>query len=277
MDVAAANARWSAAFVDQLARAGVRDACACPGSRSTPLAIALAEHPGIKLWMHLDERSASFFALGMAKYDGRPVALLCTSGSAAANFFPAVVEARYSRVPLLVLTADRPHELRDSGAPQTIDQLRLYGVHAKWFVEMALPENTETALRYARMIAARAAAVARTVPAGPVHLNFPFREPFIPTGETPIDGAAAQSPHVVAHASVPAPAENAVAELAAERLRARAYRLRPEQRTRLRAGGGSTRRRPGISDSGRSVVAGALRAARPPNGDRQLRCPAASG
>src|SRR6185437_16674104 len=125
---------------------------ACPGSRSTPLALALAEHRAIKLWMHLDERSAAFFALGMAKFARRPVALLCTSGSAAANFFPAVVEAHYSRIPLLVLTADRPHELRDTGAPQTIDQLRLYGAHAKWFVEMALPESTETSLRYARTV-----------------------------------------------------------------------------------------------------------------------------
>ena len=160
MDIGAANARWSAAFVDELVRAGVRDACACPGSRSTPLALALAQHPELKLWMHLDERSASFFALGMAKYQRRPVAILCTSGSAAANFMPAVVEAHYARVPMVVLTADRPHELRDTGAPQTIDQLRLYGSHAKWFVEMALPEATPQALRYARAIAGRAVAEA---------------------------------------------------------------------------------------------------------------------
>lgn len=180
MDVAAANARWSAAFVDELARAGVREVCVCPGSRSTPLAIAFAQHPTIRVWMHLDERSSSFFALGMAKYGRGPVAMLCTSGSAAANFMPAVVEAYYSRVPLVVMTADRPHELRDTGAPQTIDQLRLYGAYAKWFVEMALPDNTGPALQYARTIAARAVAEAAAVPAGPVHLNFPLREPFIP-------------------------------------------------------------------------------------------------
>ncbi len=217
MDVAAANARWSAAFVDELARAGVRDACACPGSRSTPLALALAQHPRIKLWMHLDERSASFFALGMAKYQRRAVALLCTSGSAAANFMPAVVEAHYARVPLLVLTADRPHELRDTGAPQTIDQLRLYGAHAKWFVEMALPEATAQALRYARAIACRAAAEALAIPAGPVHLNFPFREPFVGGGGDEQQSVAdrAESPYLTVDSVIAAPPDAAVANLAA--------------------------------------------------------------
>ena len=180
MEIAAANARWSAAFVDELARTGVRDVCVCPGSRSTPLALALARHPGIRVWMHLDERSASFFALGMAKYNRHLVGLLCTSGSAAANFMPAIVEAHYSRVPLLVMTADRPHELRDTGAPQTIDQLRLYGAHVKWFVEMALPEGSPQALRYARPSRRARLREAAAVPAGPVHLNFPFREPLCP-------------------------------------------------------------------------------------------------
>jgi len=219
VEIAAANARWSAAFVDELARAGVREVCVCPGSRSTPLAIALARHPGIKLWMHLDERSASFFALGMAKYSRRPVGLLCTSGSAAANFMPAIVEAHYSRVPLLVMTADRPHELRDTGAPQTIDQLRLYGVHAKWFVEMALPEASPQALRYARTIAARAAAQAAAVPAGPVHLNFPFREPFIPGHPDdlePIREPSGSQPHIAVDLGVLSPSDDAVDAVAAE-------------------------------------------------------------
>ncbi len=168
------------AFVDALARAGVTDVAACPGSRSTPLAMLIRAHPALRLWMHLDERSAAYFALGMAKAARRPVALLATSGTAAVNFAPAVAEARYGRVPLVVLTADRPPELREVGAPQTIDQANLYGSHAKWWVEMPLPEATEEAARYARLVASRAAATAREAPAGPVHINFPFREPLIP-------------------------------------------------------------------------------------------------
>src|SRR5579875_3122851 len=168
------------AFIDELQRAGTRHVVICPGSRSTPLAMTCAEHPALHTWMHVDERSAAFFALGMAKRLREPVALVCTSGTAAANFLPAIVEAKLSRVPLLVLTADRPHELREDGAPQSIDQNRLYGTHVKWFVEMMLPEATNTALRYMRTLADRATALARAVPAGPVHLNFPFREPLTP-------------------------------------------------------------------------------------------------
>ena len=168
------------AFIDEMRRAGVQHVVICPGSRSTPLAMACASQPGLRVWMQLDERSAAFFALGMAKRSGQTVALLCTSGTAAANFFPAIVEAKLSHVPLLILTADRPHELRDNGAPQTIDQNRLYGVHVKWFVEMALPEATNAALRYARTLADRAVASTLAVPVGPVHLNFPLREPLTP-------------------------------------------------------------------------------------------------
>lgn len=168
------------AFVDELARAGLRHVCICPGSRSTPLAMLFADHPNVRVWMHVDERSAGFFALGLAKAIGEPVALVATSGSAVTNFMPAVVEAFFGRVPLLLLTADRPHEHRDIGSNQTIDQVRLYGTHVKWFVDMALPETDETMVRYARTVATRAMATARAVPAGPVHLNFPFREPLIP-------------------------------------------------------------------------------------------------
>ena len=183
------------AFVDELARAGVRNVCIAPGSRSTPLAMMIARHPDIKVWLNLDERSNSFFALGMAKASREPVAILCSSGTATANFFPAVAEARLGRVPLIVLTADRPPELRDVGAPQTIDQIRLYGAHPKWSVEVALPEATPDLLRYARTLAGRAAATARAEPAGPVHLNFPFREPLVPMPlDEPVDLVAHADP-----------------------------------------------------------------------------------
>ncbi|MFN8417816.1 MAG: 2-succinyl-5-enolpyruvyl-6-hydroxy-3-cyclohexene-1-carboxylic-acid synthase [Anaerolineae bacterium] len=165
-------------------RCGMRHVVVCPGSRSTPLALMFArryaEQQDIRLWMHVDERSAAFFALGMAKYSGQAVALVCTSGTAVANFMPAVVEAHYARVPLLVLTADRPPELREIGAPQTIDQGRLYGAHAKWYAELPIPEASADMLRYVRATANRAVAEAVGSPAGPVHLNFPFREPLVP-------------------------------------------------------------------------------------------------
>lgn len=168
------------AFVDELRRSGLHHAVICPGSRSTPLALVFASNPAIRCWMHIDERSAAFFALGMAKRLGQPVVLLCTSGTAAANFLPAIAEAHLTHVPLLVLTSDRPPELRDDGAPQAIDQNRLYGTHAKWYVETALPEASNQALRYIRTLACRAFAQAGLVPAGPVHLNMPFREPLTP-------------------------------------------------------------------------------------------------
>lgn len=171
---------YIAAFIDELAKNGVKDVVVSPGSRSTPLAIVMAEHPAMRVHMNIDERSAAFFALGMAKAKRRPVALLCTSGTAVANYFPAVVEAHCSRVPLIVITADRPHELRDVGAPQAIDQLNIYGKYTKWFVEMALPEKTPDMLRYARTMAAKAAGTAISAPSGPVHLNFPLREPLVP-------------------------------------------------------------------------------------------------
>ncbi len=168
------------AFVDELSRAGVQHVVICPGSRSTPLAMAFAAQTDMHAWMHVDERSAAFFALGMAKRLHRAVAVVCTSGTAAANFLPAIVEANLSHVPLLILTADRPHELRDNGAPQSIDQNRLYGSYTKWFVDVALPEATNEALHYIRTLAGRTVALTQAVPAGPVHLNFPFREPLVP-------------------------------------------------------------------------------------------------
>ncbi|MDR7416777.1 MAG: 2-succinyl-5-enolpyruvyl-6-hydroxy-3-cyclohexene-1-carboxylic-acid synthase [Armatimonadota bacterium] len=179
------------AFLDELVQGGVRHLCLCPGSRSTPLALEAARHPLLRVWVHLDERSCAFFALGMAKALRSPVALLSTSGTAAANFLPAVVEARYGYVPLVVLTADRPHELRDCGANQTIDQVHLYGRHAKWFVELPIPEATPAALRYARSVAARCVEQATAPPPGPVHVNVPLREPLVPA---PAEGRGEGSP-----------------------------------------------------------------------------------
>lgn len=200
MSVQQAAHAYVGAFVEEMARAGVEHVCICPGSRSTPLAMLCADHPRLRVWMHIDERSAAFFALGMAKATGRPVALVATSGTAVVNFMPAVVEAFFSRVPLLVLTADRPPELRDVGTNQTIDQVRLYGTHVKWFVDMPLPEMSDTMVRYARMAATRAVATSLAAPAGPVHLNFPLREPLIPR---PATTAATDATLSVTAASAP--------------------------------------------------------------------------
>ena len=201
------------AFVDQLAGAGVRHVCACPGSRSTPLAVKLAEHPGIRLWMHLDERSAAYFGLGLARALRQPVALLATSGTAAANFMPAVVEASLARVPMVVLTADRPHELRDNGAPQTIDQLRLYGEYARWFFDLPEPELSAEQLRLVRAVAARAVGSATAEPAGPVHVNWPFREPLVPVASfASLDGYVAEAEVQVRNARL-APGQDLVSAL----------------------------------------------------------------
>ncbi|HKY97826.1 MAG TPA: 2-succinyl-5-enolpyruvyl-6-hydroxy-3-cyclohexene-1-carboxylic-acid synthase [Gemmatimonadaceae bacterium] len=192
-DLAQTSLEYAAAFVEEMRRSGVRNVCVSPGSRSTPLALAIASNPELKTWIHIDERCSAFFALGIARASNEPVAIVCTSGTAAANFFPAIVEARSAGVPLLVLTADRPPELRDVGAAQTIDQNRLYGAHAKWFVEVALPEPSPGMKRYVRTLASRAVAVATESPAGPVHLNFPFREPLVPSSPDAIQDAEARA------------------------------------------------------------------------------------
>lgn len=172
-----------ALLVDELARAGVRDVCVSPGSRSAPLVSALVAHGRLRLWSHVDERSGGFFALGLARAARTPVAIVCTSGTAVANLLPAVVEAFHARVPLVVLTADRPPELRDCGAGQTIDQLGIFGSHVRWFCELGTPDTTLAAVRHARAVACRAVATARGdagAPAGPVHVNLPLREPLDP-------------------------------------------------------------------------------------------------
>jgi 2-succinyl-5-enolpyruvyl-6-hydroxy-3-cyclohexene-1-carboxylate synthase len=185
LDQGVANLDLAYALVDHLATSGMRNAVICPGSRSTPIAVSLASHAGIDSWVLVDERAAAFFALGMARQLSAPVAVLSTSGTAAANILPAVVEARLSRIPLIVLTADRPPELRDWGAAQTIDQIQLFGSHVKWFVDMPIPDADDALVRHARATAARAVQTARSHPAGPVHLNLPFREPLLPADLRP--------------------------------------------------------------------------------------------
>lgn len=179
------NTVYANTFIDALVAAGLTRFCIAPGSRHTPLVLALARHRHeIELYSLLDERSAAFFALGLAIGSGEPAAIVCTSGSAAANFFPAIIEAHQSRLPLLVLTADRPHELRDSGANQTIDQIKLYGDYADLFVDAPLPQADPPplVLRHLRTLAARACATAQ-YRQGVVHINLPFRKPFEPTAE----------------------------------------------------------------------------------------------
>src|SRR5262245_3615368 len=184
MDPTNANTALASAFVEELARGGVRQAVVSPGSRSTPLAVALWRQPEIEVSVILDERSAAFFALGAAQAAGAPVAMLCTSGSAAANYHPAICEADESALPLIALTADRPPELRGIGAGQTIDQLKLYGDAVRWFCEVGTHAADDDGLLHYRSTACRAFAAARGEPRpGPVHLNFPFREPLAPLPE----------------------------------------------------------------------------------------------
>src|SRR4051812_43834160 len=177
-------------FVDELARFGMSHAVTCPGSRNAPLALTLAAHPQINAVSVVDERSAGFVALGIAKEIGGdiPVAVTTTSGTAAANLLPAVVEAHEAAIPLIVLTADRPPELREVGAGQAVDQIKLYGSFAKWFVEVGNHPPGRTAAIHHRQLGCRAAAVATSGRPGPVHLNFPLREPLAPRPGHGLDG-----------------------------------------------------------------------------------------
>src|SRR5438093_3858775 len=207
MDVAQS---FAATFVDELAVQGVEYACVSPGSRSAPIAMALQRHPKTNVFMQIDERSGSFFGVGLAKATGKPVVLLSTSGTAAAEFHPAVVEAFHSRTPLIVLTADRPPELRDVGANQAIDQQRLFGTAVRWFFDPGPPVEAPNAARLGRRLAARAYAEALN---GPVHLNLPFREPLVPPpGQVP--SPLGESPQSMTAGRI-APTSQQVSSLAA--------------------------------------------------------------
>jgi 2-succinyl-5-enolpyruvyl-6-hydroxy-3-cyclohexene-1-carboxylate synthase len=198
------------AFCDELARCGMEHACTSPGSRCTPIVMSLAAEPRIRCWSHLDERCAGFFAIGAAKASRRPVAVTCTSGTAAANLAPAVNEARYARVALIVLTADRPPELRELGAGQTIDQLKLYGDAVKWFFEVGVHDAGPERLRWVRALACRTYWTALHGTPGPVHLNFPLREPLVLDEPLPDDGTGRSvgQPYVI----VEPPAEPSATE-----------------------------------------------------------------
>ena len=181
------NTLWSSIIVETLSCLGLTTAVICPGSRSTPLTIAFASHPKIETIPILDERSAAFFALGTAKRTHLPVALICTSGTAGANFYPAVIEAKESQVPLLIFTADRPPELRNCHAGQTIDQVKLYGNYSRWYTELSLPSVEMRMLSYLRQTIISAWDHALVPYPGVVHLNCPFREPLSPIYDSKIE------------------------------------------------------------------------------------------
>jgi 2-succinyl-5-enolpyruvyl-6-hydroxy-3-cyclohexene-1-carboxylate synthase len=185
------NLVWTSILAETLYRLGLTTAVVCPGSRSAPLAIAFANHPQIEAIPVLDERSAAFFALGIARQSHLPVVLICTSGTAGANFYPAVIEARESRVPLLVLTADRPPELRDCNAGQAIDQHKLYGNFPNWQTELALPSLEPFLLSYLRQTLIHTWEQTQYPIPGPVHLNLPFREPLAPIPQPEVQSLAA--------------------------------------------------------------------------------------
>ncbi len=187
LDFRNTNSLWGSVLVETLHRLGVTHAVISPGSRSTPLTMAFARHAGIESIPVLDERSAAFFALGLAKRHRRPVVLLCTSGTAGANYHPAVIEAQESGVPLLILTADRPPEMRECRSGQTIDQQKLYGSHVNFYHELAVPVASLPLLRYLRQTLTHAVERTQFPVSGPVHLNAPFRDPLPPIE----DGSAA--------------------------------------------------------------------------------------
>ena len=174
------NVLWAEIFVKELSLRGVKYASISPGSRNTPLTIAFAKNKKIKTFIHIDERSSGYFALGLAKASGTPVAVVCTSGTATAELYPAIIEAYQQRVPLIVCTADRPPELLDMGANQTINQQNIYKNHIRYFADAGLPSPTVKKFQHLRKTAGKAVFESTIKSKGPVHLNFPFRKPFEP-------------------------------------------------------------------------------------------------
>ncbi|MCA1813271.1 MAG: 2-succinyl-5-enolpyruvyl-6-hydroxy-3-cyclohexene-1-carboxylic-acid synthase, partial [Halobacteriales archaeon] len=195
--------RAAHALAEELSLAGVQHAVVCPGNRSGPLAFGLAAQP-MTLWGHIDERSAGYFALGLARAARSPVAVVCTSGTAAANLLPAAVEAWHARVPLVLVTADRPRDLRDVGANQAIHQAGIFGAHARWACDLPEPSDAPRVLRLWRLAACRAVAESLGPPAGPVHLNAPFVKPLEP-GPGEAMPARAERPFVGATRAAPRP------------------------------------------------------------------------
>ncbi|GAA0657810.1 2-succinyl-5-enolpyruvyl-6-hydroxy-3-cyclohexene-1-carboxylic-acid synthase [Salarchaeum japonicum] len=217
---------FARAIVDELAKAGIDSVCVAPGSRSTPLTVAFDAHDDIRVFSHLDERAAAFFALGRAKRTGRPTPVVTTSGTATANLHPAVMEASQSRVPLLLLTADRPAELRDSGANQTVDQEKLYGSSVRFYKDLPEPNAEPRRLRAVRTTVHRALAESRGANPGPVHLNCPFQKPLEPTEskpphavsddfdtEYPLAANGRDAPFVTHHAGETQPSEESLDRL----------------------------------------------------------------
>ncbi|TAG94519.1 MAG: 2-succinyl-5-enolpyruvyl-6-hydroxy-3-cyclohexene-1-carboxylic-acid synthase, partial [Oscillatoriales cyanobacterium] len=192
LDFRNTNTLWASIIAETLQRLGLTTAVICPGSRSAPLTIAFAQNKLIETIPILDERSASFFALGIAKKSGVPTALICTSGTAAANFYPAIIEARESRIPLLILTADRPPELRDCHAGQAIDQVKLYGNYPNWQAELAIPSASIGMLDYVRQTIVYAIERSTFPTPGPVHLNIPLRDPLVPVPEPAVESLETQ-------------------------------------------------------------------------------------
>ncbi|MEG4442421.1 2-succinyl-5-enolpyruvyl-6-hydroxy-3-cyclohexene-1-carboxylic-acid synthase [Microcoleus sp. AT9_B5] len=186
------NTVWASVLAETLQRLGLTTAVICPGSRSAPLTIAFAQNNKIETLPILDERSASFFALGTAKKSGLPTALICTSGTAAANFYPAIIEARESRIPLLIFTADRPPELRDCHAGQAIDQVKIYGNYPNWQAELAIPSASIGMLDYLRQTIVYAWERSQFPTPGPVHLNIPFRDPLVPVPDIAVEALETQ-------------------------------------------------------------------------------------